>query len=70
MFYFKYKKSLSFFPFHVLDFWTIDTITVTSSSLPPVKAVYPAALAASAKGLLPVDFPTSCALNAKSSAIS
>lgn len=55
---------------HVL-FCTDETITVTSSSLPPVYPPYPAALAASANGLLvDDDRPTSCALMANSSAIS
>lgn len=56
---------------HVLDIWTIETTTVTSSSLPPTKVGYPAIWAASEKGLLAdADLPTSCAFNAKISAIS
>lgn len=52
-------------------FWTNDTITATSSSLPPVYPLYPAARAESANGLFPnADFPTSCALLANSFAIS
>lgn len=51
-------------------FFTSETITVTSSSFPPVNPTYPAAWAASANGLrAEVDPPTSCALVASTSAM-
>lgn len=66
-----YKEGQTYCELELDFFCTNDTMTVTSSSLPPVYPTYPAAWAASANGVLThADRPTSWALMAKYSAIS